>query len=269
MTETILKFVDHPDKCISYLEFVALKKFAFDGKAGAAYEAVEGLYTKSLSWTEVYSNNAKQPHKQILNQINNGSISDMDGVYAAINIALKPKKRGNALKDAKKRTAQSAFQKEQLGDAFVENNSLISAAKKCAFELSEAKATPEDVAFKANELAVEHSDGEPLTNSQMDTLCDLMQGQMDKHQKPDNIESLLIDSDDKNLWFMWGKVKRRYTVGETFAMPVNEAVKLAHMSKRDVGRVMSQLVKLGALKAIQSGKPGKTSGRAAIYRREI
>ena len=73
------------------------------------------------------------------------------------------------------------------------------AYKRCAFELSEANATPEDVAFKANELAIEHSDGEPLTNSLMDTLCDLMQKQMDNHQKPDNIESLLIDSDDKNL----------------------------------------------------------------------
>ena len=44
-TETILKFSDHSDKCISYLEFVALKKFVFDGKAGAAYETVDGLYT--------------------------------------------------------------------------------------------------------------------------------------------------------------------------------------------------------------------------------
>ena len=269
MTEIILKFADHPDKCISYLEFVALKKFVFDGKAGAAYEAVDGLYIKSISWTETYFHSAKQPHQQILNQINDGSISDMEGVYAAMNSALKPKKRGNALKDAKKRTAQSTFQKEQLGDAFIENNPLISAAKKCAFELSEANATPEDVAFKANELAVEHSNGEPLTNSQMDTLCDLIQRQMDKHQKPGNIESLLIDSDDKNLWFMWGKIKRRFIVGETFAMPVNDAVKLAHMSKRDVGRVMSQLVKLGVLRLIQSGKSGKMSGRAAIYRREI
>lgn len=125
------------------------------------------------------------------------------------------------------------------------------------------------MAFKANKLAKEHNHSELLTNSQMDTLCDLIQRQMDKHQKPDNIEPLLIDSDDKNLWFMWGKIKRRNIVGETFAMPVNEAVKLAHMSKRDVGKVMSQLVKLGALHLIQSGKSGKMSGRAAIYRREI
>jgi len=269
MTETILKFVDHPDKCISYLEFVAMKKFVFDGKAGPAYTAVDGLYTKSLSWTETYSANAKQSHQQILNQIKDGSISDMEGLYIAINSALKPKKRGNALKDAKKRTAQSAFQKEQLGDAFIENNALISAAKRCAFELSEANATPEDVALKANELAVEHKDGEPLTNSQMDTLCDLMRRQIDKYQKPDHIESRLIDADDKNLWFMWGKIKRRYIMGETFAMPVKEAAEFAHISKRDVNKVMTKLVKLGALHLIQSGKSGKMSGRAAIYRREV
>ena len=68
---------------------------------------------------------------------------------------------------------------------------------------------------------------------------------------------------------MWGKIKRRFIVDDTFAMPVNEAVKLAHMSKRDVGRVMSQLVKLGALRLVQSGQSGKLSVRAAIYMREI
>jgi len=96
MTETILKFVDHPDKCISYLEFVALKKFVFDGKASRAYESIDGLYYKSLSWTDAYSNNAKQSHEEILKQISNGSILDMEGLYKAINSALKPKKRGNA-----------------------------------------------------------------------------------------------------------------------------------------------------------------------------
>ena len=269
MTEITLRYEDYPDKCISYLEFVALKKFAFDGKASRAYEAVDGIYTKSLSWTETYANTAKPTHKEINKRINEGSIADMEAFYDAVNAALKPKKRGNALKDAKKRTSQAAFQKEQLGDAFIDNNALISAAKKSAFQLSEANATPEEVAFKANELTIEHNDGEPLTNSQMDTLCDLMRRQIDKYQKPDHIESRLIDADDKNLWFMWGKIKRRYIMGETFAMSVKEAAEFAHISKRDVKKVMTKLVNIGALKAIQPGKAGKNSGRAAIYRREI
>ena len=75
---------------------------------------------------------------------------------------------------------------------------------------------------------------------------------------------VMMSTFDKGLWFMWGKIKRGFIVRETFAMPVNEAIKSAHMSKRDVGSVMSQLFNLGALQLDQSGKSGKISGCVAI-----
>ena len=86
---------------------------------------------------------------------------------------------------------------------------------------------------------------------------------------PDTVEAKLIDSDSKNLWFMWGKIKRQYAPSETFAMPSDKAAKLARCSKSDVGPIMKQLCNAGALTLILSGKAGKTSGRAAIYRREV
>ena len=55
-------------------------------------------------------------------------------------------------------------------------------------------------------------------------------------------------------------------MGETLAMTFNEAMRFAHMSKRDVGSVMSQLCNLGALQLDQSGK---ISGFVSIYKREI
>ena len=43
----------------------------------------------------------------------------MDDFYEAINKLLKPRKLGRVLKDAKKRTAQAAYQMEKLGEDFI------------------------------------------------------------------------------------------------------------------------------------------------------
>ena len=45
----------------------------------------------------------------------------MDEFYSELDKLLKPKPLGKMLKDKKKRTAQSAYQKEKLGDKFIHN----------------------------------------------------------------------------------------------------------------------------------------------------
>ena len=45
----------------------------------------------------------------------------MNAFYCELDKLLKPKSLGKILKGKKKRTAQSAYQKERLGDAFVDN----------------------------------------------------------------------------------------------------------------------------------------------------
>ena len=87
--------------------------------------------------------------------------------------------------------------------------------------------------------------------------------------RPDDIEAKIIDADNKNLWFMWGKIKRTYPAGDTFPLPTEEARKLCGCSKTDVAPIMKKLEKLGAITRTQKGARGANSGRAAIYRREI
>jgi hypothetical protein len=60
----------------------------------------------------------------------------MDEFYNELDKLLKPKSLGKMLKDKKKRTAQSAYQKEQLGDAFIDNTQLLSKAKQSALSIS-------------------------------------------------------------------------------------------------------------------------------------
>jgi hypothetical protein len=62
---------------------------------------------------------------------------------------------------------------------------------------------------KAHELVKEYSN-EALSTEQLDTLIKYIQAQVDKHLKLDRVEASIIDTDDKNVVFMWSKIKRRY-----------------------------------------------------------
>ena len=75
--------------------------------------------------------------------------------------------------------------------------------------------------------------------------------------------------DNKNIVFMWSKIKRRYVKKDTFAWTNALAAKEAHCSKGDVKTIMRKLEKLGAIKCIQKGKSGSFTRRANLYRREV
>ena len=259
MTDIKPRFFDHPDACLSYLEFTAIKKFAFSGSAKELYEAFDGSYSKSLVWTEKMHANAKQHHTEILTNIGNGNITDLASFYDAASAMLKPKPRGKMLKDKKKRTSQKEYQRDKKGEAFIDNNPLLSAAAKSAFDLAEAHA----------ELAGQFDNGTPLTEIQMSVLHDYIQQRIDKHQKLDRIEAALIDDPDKNVYYMWGQIKRRCLKDDTIAWPHATAAKYGRCSRTQVPKIMSKLMKLGAVTRPQEGKRGANSGRAAIYRRAI
>ena len=89
------------------------------------------------------------------------------------------------------------------------------------------------------------------------------------NSKLDRVEASIIDTDDKNMYFMWGKIKRRFVKKDTFAWTNAVAAKQARCSKGDVKTIMKKLEKLGAIKCIQKGKSGGFTRRANLYRREV
>jgi len=182
---------------------------------------------------------------------------------------LKPKPRGKMLKDLKRRNAQKEHQRDNKGEAFIDNNPLLSAAAKCAFDFAEAFADEHAIALKAVELAGQFDNGTPLTEIQMSGLRNYIQKRIDKHQKLDRIEAALIDDPDKNVYYMWGQIKRRCLKDDTIAWPHATAAKYGRCSRTQVPKIMNKLMKIGAVTRVQEGKRGASSGRAAIYRREI
>ena len=103
----------------------------------------------------------------------------------------------------------------------------------------------------------------------MSVLCDYIQKRIDKHQQLDRIEAALIDDPNKNVYYMWGQIKRRCVKGDTIAWSQATAAKHCHCSKSKVAEIMGKLVKAGAVKQLEKGKQGSNFHKAAIYRREV
>ena len=262
------KFLEHPDVCIKHLEWAALYYIIFEKSWKKMEEFLPKYSRRAFYWVDPFNSKAKDNHKFLQKRLYSKSITSMDEFYRELDKILKPKPLGKALKDKKQRTAQSAYQQEQLGDAFIDNAQLLSKAKQSAFQLAEDNADKDMIVVKANGLVSEHSN-EALSPKQLDTLIMYIEAQVNKHLKLDRVEASIIDTDDKNVVFMWSKIKRRYVRKDTFAWTNAVAAKEAHCSKSNVKTIMRKLEMLGAIKCIQKGKSGSFTRRANLYRREV
>ena len=269
MTDIKPRFFENENKVLAHLEWEAIRTLCFDGNHMSIDDAYPRFERSRTFWTQQYYDNARDEHHSIKRKISQKEYHSLDEFYEALKPMLKPKPRGKMIKDKKKRTSQKEFQRDNKGEAFIDNDPLFSAAAKCAFDLAETYADEAAVASKAAELAEQFDNGTPLTKAQMTVLIDNIQQRIDKHQKLDRIEAVLIDDPDKNVYYMWGQIKRRCLKGDTIAWPHATAVKHGRCSKSQVTGIMNKLMKLGAITRPQEGKRGANSGRAAIYRREI
>ncbi len=110
---------------------------------------------------------------------------------------------------------------------------------------------------------------EALSKEQLDTLIKYIQAQVDKHLKLDRVEASMIDTDDKNVVFMWSKIKRRYVTNDKFVWTNKIAAKEAHCSNSSLKALMRKLEKFGAITCIQKGKSDSFTKRANLYHREV
>jgi len=262
-----LQYLEHPNLVLRFLELEAIVKFTYEGKLSLFAKEHEQLYQRSFYWRQSF-NEAKRPDYIALNKsLNNGEIECLEDFYAALSKLSKPKIKGKALRDKKKRSGQEAYQREQLGDGFIDNPPLISAAKSAALALADDDAGEDEIAAKALELASEHPCDDPLTDDQMKTLNKVIADQIAKHLKLDRIEAKILDEGNKNLYFMYGKIKCKAAVGDTIELGMKSAVELCKCSRSDVKPILNKLAKLGFIYCIQKGKQGRHTGRASVYRR--
>ena len=261
------RFFDTKNKILAHLEWEAIRIIHFNGSHVDIANAYPKFEQRQLHWIEPFNDKASKELREIKAKIWKKEYCSLDDFYDVLRPFLKPVARGKALKDKKKRTAQEAFQRERLGDAFIDNKALLRDAHAIAFRLVEENASLDDISERIAQLLFNHS-FTSITDKQIATLFEYVQAQMDKHTLLDRTEAAIIDTNDKNTVFMWCKIKRKYPKGSTFTWTTKEGAAEAKCSKSDVGPIMKKLEKLGAITLIQAGKAGENSGRAALYRRE-
>ena len=269
MTEIVPRFFDTDNKLIAHLEWEAIRIINFDGSHADISEAYPKYEQKHFFWVDPFHSNASTEHHNIKRKIVSKEYLSLDDFYNALKPLMKPQKRGKALKDTKHRTAQASYQREQLGDAFIEGKpELFKDARDVAKYIADTGKDEAVFSDQLTQLLFRHKALE-LSDTQIQTLWNFLDTQVEKHLKLDRVEAAILDEDDKNLYFMWGKIKREYPKADTFVWPTKEAAKKCKCSKSDVGQIMKRLEKLGAVTLIQAGKAGANSMRAALYRREI
>ena len=263
------RFFDTKNKILAHLEWEAIRMIIFNGSHMDMANSYPRYEQRKFHWIELFNEKASEEHYTIKQEVQKRQYSSIEDFYSAVKPLLKPKKKGKALRDAKHRTAQASYQREQLGDAFIEGKpALFKDARDVAKYIAD-KGNDEDIfSDQLSQLIFRHK-ALDLTDTQILTLWNFLDAQVDKHLILDRVEAAILDEDNKNLYFMWGKIKRNYPKGDTFAWPVKEAASKCKCSKTDVAPIMKKLEKLGAITLIQAGKAGRNSSRAALYRREV
>ena len=155
-----------------------------------------------------------------------------------------------------------------MGEAYIDNDELFSQARKVALELADMDADEEAIVLKVKVLAEMYSFAAPLSSIQLENLTDFVKAKIERHLKLDRIEAKILDVKSKNLYYMYGQIKRKTIVGDTIELGLKSATALGSCSRTAVKPILSKLEKFGFLTCIQKGKQGSQTFRSSIYRRE-
>ena len=262
------QFTEHPDQAIRFIEYHALKKLVYSGNITKLYEAHPKFEGRWQYWADYYNSKPHKKHKDFMAELMAGAYPTIEDFYVDIKKLLKPAIKGKALRDKKKRTAQKEYQKEKIGEAFIDNDELISQARKVALELADSEADEDAVIIKVKVLAEMYAWHDPLSDIQLQNLTRFVKVKIENHLKLDRIEAKILDAKDKNLYYMYGQIKRKTNVGDTIELGLVSAAKLGGCSRTYVKPVLSKLERLGFLTCTQKGKQGSQTFRSSIYRRE-
>lgn len=256
------KYFEHDDQCIRFLEWRAMQKFTDI----APYKQFPEYAQRYGYWAEHFTDNKKQWHSALYAEVMNGSLATLEDFYKVLKARLNGRKPKALGAQERKKQTQREYQQEKLGDAFVENNALISAIKLKAKELSDTKTPDEDFQNEVSELASELSE-RPLSDNQLKALSDLLSNEISKHQALDRAEANLIDMNDKNAWFLWGKIKRNHTKDSTFTLSARQIADYATTSKDSGTKLIKILLKAGVIQQLSKGKSSGTERIAPLFKR--
>ena len=275
MQHPSLLFIDYPDKTISYIEYNAFRLLYLKPNKLHLDEVCPSIEQRWTFWADEFSSLYQKAPKDWRVKLYQRASNDAKTFDAAQDIICeevrfeRKKPRGKILKAKKKIVAQSAFQQTKLGDDFIHNDKLISAAKYSCVQLASDWADISKIKEVAANLEAEHCD-DPLTDGQIQTLLnEIMLPRIEKLKTPSIVESKILESGNKKLYFLWGRIKQHCSVGGEIDLAQSQVIKLASVSGRDALPLVKGLEKLGALELIRKPKKGSRNGTGGRYKRLV
>ena len=274
MTHPELLFVDYPDKLISFIEYKALMKFYIRANRLTLEDIYPSVHQRWTFWQDAFFDvHDKKPndwrvelYRTVVNEAMTFEAAQ-EMLSSAVRVDRQPA-RGKHLKSIKKGNAQEQYQREQLGESFIENDPLLSSAKRACVQLASDWAELEEIHSVAQQLEAQHCDA-PLSAEQRTTLLEvIMLPRIEKLKTPTIVESkILANNSNKRLYFLWGKIKQHCEVGDTIDLAQSQVVDLVGGSTTGALSMVKLLVKLGALELVRKPKIGSLNGKGGKYRR--
>ncbi|MFY9320158.1 hypothetical protein [Lentibacter algarum] len=280
MTPKLL-YNTHDFKALRYFEWVAIERLYAKPRGERMYNLYPDMQFEF--WQDAHTEFSAQvklsPKKRDawiatdLGKVGpDKELNTLEKVYAYIDAQLKPKRRGKALKDDKRAIGQREYQREALGDAFVDRRSLVSAAKTACKVIAEKGGSPEAVHAlidqEASRLEKLHCE-EALSDAQQQTLRDtIMRPVVEELMAVGVVERKLLESRDKQTYFLWGHIKAKCVIGDEIEL--GQATYKAWCGGNDEAR-KKYLTVLSDLKAIRVtwGKKGRGTRESTLVKRLV
>ena len=104
-----LQYLEHPNLALRFLELEAIVEFTYEKNRSIFAEEHEQLDQRSFHWRQSF-NEAKRPDYIALRAaLSKGEIGSLGDFYKALSKLNKPKVKGKALRDKKKRLGQETY----------------------------------------------------------------------------------------------------------------------------------------------------------------
>ena len=274
-----LLYSEHPFIALRYFEWVAVQSLYAAPQSKKMYNLYEGMPFTVLAdnhteLTKAVERNHRKRDAWVVTDLPkiglDNELNTLEKVYAHIEAQLKPKLRGKALKDAKRAMGQREYQRDALGDAFVDNSKLVSAAKTACKAIAAEGGSPEAVLAlvdqEASRLEEMHCE-DALSDAQRATLRDtIMLPIVEELMAVGVVERKLLEGKEKHAYFLWGHIKAKCVVGGEIKL--HQAVYIEWCGGDSI-KHRESLDVLAKLKAVRVtwGKQGKATGEATLVKR--
>jgi hypothetical protein len=276
-------FNNHSDLPTRYIEWLAIFQLVFKGDREAMRLAYNdgyadvglGLADSFHKATKKVSQHPRDKSKRDLLSLK-GSVFTKGQTFDAFMVEMRKRRRRITVKDKKvagQTMAREAYQRQELGPAYVDDKPLYSAVK--------ALATPD---LAERHLSDAHIDELILTLDGVAELSDeqrvslrenTLRPRLDKFNAQGLVEAAIVAHAEqmatggKALAFLWLKLKHTYLKDDMIVMSQDQIAKFAGISKAHAGPAMKVLLKLGAIEQISKARRNSFDATAAKYRRLV